>query len=128
MLSSHLRIGLPKDLFPSVLPIGTLYIFLIHPFFFFFFLYPFCPLERWGVCPIPRLPLLLRITIYSRQAGFWLGGPKVRGYWKDLDVGGKITLRWTLGRQESMGRTGFSWLRIGCSGGFVSTVMNLRVL
>jgi hypothetical protein len=29
------------------------------------------PLERWGVCldrsSIPRLPLLLRITIYSRQ-------------------------------------------------------------
>jgi hypothetical protein len=27
------------------------------------------PLERWGVCLdfIPRLPLLLRITIYSRQ-------------------------------------------------------------
>jgi hypothetical protein len=27
------------------------------------------PLERWGICldPIPRLPLLLRIIIYSRQ-------------------------------------------------------------
>jgi hypothetical protein len=26
------------------------------------------PLERWrGGCPIPRLPLLLRITIYCRQ-------------------------------------------------------------
>jgi hypothetical protein len=32
---------------------------LIVYIFFFFFLYPFCP--------IPRLPLLLRITIYSRQ-------------------------------------------------------------
>jgi hypothetical protein len=30
--------------------------------------------------------------------GFWLGGPKVRDNWKDLGVGGKITLRWTLGR------------------------------
>jgi hypothetical protein len=29
-----------------------------------FFLYT---LERWGVCPIPRLVLLLRITAYSRQ-------------------------------------------------------------
>jgi hypothetical protein len=28
---------------------------------------PLLPLERWGVCPISRLPLLLRITIYSRQ-------------------------------------------------------------
>jgi hypothetical protein len=37
--------------------------------FFFFFLYPFCPLERWGGLPrlFPRLPLFLRITIYSRQ-------------------------------------------------------------
>jgi hypothetical protein len=25
------------------------------------------PLERWGVCLIPRLPLHLRITVYSRQ-------------------------------------------------------------
>jgi hypothetical protein len=30
--------------------------------------------------------------------GFWLGGPKVRDHWKDLGVGGRITLRWTLGR------------------------------
>jgi hypothetical protein len=30
--------------------------------------------------------------------GFWWGGPKVRDKWKDLDVGGIITLKWTLGR------------------------------
>jgi hypothetical protein len=30
--------------------------------------------------------------------GFWLGGPKVRDHWEDLSVGGRITLRWTLGR------------------------------
>jgi hypothetical protein len=29
--------------------------------------------------------------------GFWLGGPKVRDHWEDLGVGGRITLRWTLG-------------------------------
>jgi hypothetical protein len=50
--------------------------------------------------------------------GFWLGGPKVRDHWKDLGVGGRITLRWTLGRERSMGRIGFGWLRIGSSGGF----------
>jgi hypothetical protein len=38
---------------------------------------------------------------------------------EDLGVGRKITLRWTLGRQESMGQTGFGWLRIGSSGGFL---------
>jgi hypothetical protein len=26
-------------------------------------------------------------------AGFWLGGSKVRDHWKDLGVGGRITLR-----------------------------------
>jgi hypothetical protein len=30
--------------------------------------------------------------------GFWLGGLKGRDYWKDLGIGRKITLRWTLGR------------------------------
>jgi hypothetical protein len=30
--------------------------------------------------------------------GFWLGGPKVRDHWEDLGVGGRMTLRWTLGR------------------------------
>jgi hypothetical protein len=29
--------------------------------------------------------------------GFSLGGPKVRDHWEDLGVGGRITLRWTLG-------------------------------
>jgi hypothetical protein len=38
---------------------------------------------------------------------FWLGGPKVRDNWEDLGVVGKITLRCTLERQGSMGRTGF---------------------
>jgi hypothetical protein len=29
--------------------------------------------------------------------GFSLGSPKVRDHWEDLGVGGRITLRWTLG-------------------------------
>jgi hypothetical protein len=29
---------------------------------------------------------------------FWLGGPNARDHWKDPDVGGRITLGWTLGR------------------------------
>jgi hypothetical protein len=53
--------------------------------------------------------------------GFRLGGPKVRDHWEDLGVGGRITLRWTLGRYGSMGRTGFSWLGIGSSGGLGCT-------
>jgi hypothetical protein len=50
---------------------------------------------------------------------FWLGGPKARDHREDLGVGERITLRWTLGRQGPMGRTGFSWLKIGSSGGLV---------
>jgi hypothetical protein len=30
--------------------------------------------------------------------GFWLGGPKLRDYWEDLGVGGRITLSWTIWR------------------------------
>jgi hypothetical protein len=44
-----------------------------------------------------------------------LGGPKVRDHWLDLSVSGRITLRCTLGRYESM-RSGFGWLRIESSG------------
>jgi hypothetical protein len=29
---------------------------------------------------------------------FWLGGHKARDHWEDLGVGGRITLRWTLGK------------------------------
>jgi hypothetical protein len=42
--------------------------------------------------------------------GFWLGSPTRKDHWEDLGVGGRITLRRTLGRYESMGRTRFSWL------------------
>jgi hypothetical protein len=29
---------------------------------------------------------------------FWFGSPKVRDHWEDLELGGRITLSWTLGR------------------------------
>jgi hypothetical protein len=51
--------------------------------------------------------------------GFLLGGPKVRNHWEDLGIGRRITLSWTRGRLGSMGQTGFSWLRIGTSGGLL---------
>jgi hypothetical protein len=35
--------------------------------------------------------------------GFWLGGPKGRDHWEDLCVGGRITLRWTLGDRDRLG-------------------------
>jgi len=51
--------------------------------------------------------------------GFWLEGPKRRNHWEDLGVGGRITLRLTLGRQGSMERNGFGWLRIGSGCGLL---------
>jgi hypothetical protein len=51
--------------------------------------------------------------------GFWLGGQKIRDHWEDLGVGGRITLRLTLGSQGSMGRTGFGWFGIVSNGGLV---------
>jgi hypothetical protein len=36
-----------------------------------------------------------RVEVFT---GFWLGGPKGRDHWEDLDVDGRITLRQTLGR------------------------------
>jgi hypothetical protein len=47
---------------------------------------------------------------------FWLGDPKGRDNWEDVGVGRRITLRWILGRQGSMGRNGFGWLRIRSGG------------
>jgi hypothetical protein len=45
-----------------------------------------------------------------------VGRPKARDHWEDLGIGGRITLKWTLGGEGSMGQTGFGWLRIGSSG------------
>jgi hypothetical protein len=42
--------------------------------------------------------------------GFWLGGPKVRDHWKDLDIGGRIEI------------DGANWIQlaqIGSSGGLL---------
>jgi hypothetical protein len=52
-------------------------------------------------------------------AEFRLGSSKVRDHWEDVGIHRRITLRCTLGRQGSMGLTGFGWLRIGSSGGLL---------
>jgi hypothetical protein len=59
--------------------------------------------------------------------GFWLGGPKVRDHWKDLSVGGRITLRWT----REIGVDGTNWIQLAQDRvqwrACVNMVMNLRV-
>jgi len=51
--------------------------------------------------------------------GFWLGAVKGGDHWEDLGIGGRITLRWTLGRLGLMEQTGLIWLRIESNGKFL---------
>jgi hypothetical protein len=62
-------------------------------------------------------PNIVRV-IKSRRMR-WAGHVARMGGRGEVDVGGRMTLRWTLGRQESVGRTGFGWLRIVSSGGLL---------
>jgi len=48
--------------------------------------------------------------------GFWLGGPKIRDQWEDLD-----NIKMGLMEIGIDGATGFSWLRIGSSAGLFLT-------
>jgi hypothetical protein len=36
--------------------------------------------------------------------GFWFGDLKGGDHWEDIGIGGRITLRWSLGRKGSMGK------------------------
>jgi hypothetical protein len=59
--------------------------------------------------------------------GFWLAGPKARGHWEDLAVGGRITLM----DLREMGINGTNWIQLAEDRvqwrAFVHTVMNPQV-
>ena len=40
-----------------------------------------------------------------------------RDHWGDLDIDGRIILRWIFRKWEGVVGTGWSWLRIGTDGG-----------
>ena len=44
-----------------------------------------------------------------------VGNLRERGHWGDLDVGGRVILRWIFGKWERV-EIGWSWLRIGTDG------------
>ena len=48
--------------------------------------------------------------------GFWWGNLREIDHWGDLDVDGRIILRWIFGNWKGV-ETGWSWLRIGTDGG-----------
>ena len=46
-----------------------------------------------------------------------VGKPEGKNHWGELDVDGRIILRWILRKWEGVVGTGWSWLRIGTGGG-----------
>ena len=54
---------------------------------------------------------------YCEFTGFWWGNLRERDHWRDPDVDGRIILRWIFRKWEGAVGTGWSWLRIGTSGG-----------
>jgi hypothetical protein len=65
-----------------------------------------------------------RVEVFT---GFWLGGPKIRDYWEDVGIGGRITKM----DLREMGIDGANWLRLAQDRvrwrAFVKMVTNFRV-
>jgi hypothetical protein len=53
------------------------------------------------------------------HVGFWWESQKERDHYEDLELGGRIKLRWILERSDGVIWTGLIWLRIGTSGGLL---------
>jgi hypothetical protein len=60
-----------------------------------------------------------RMGIKGMHIGFWRESRKERDHQEELDVCGRIILRWILEKQYGMVWTGFIWLRISTSGGLL---------
>ena len=50
-----------------------------------------------------------------------VGKPEGKNYWGDLDVDGRIILKWIFGKWEGV-ETGWSWLRIGTDIGHLCSI------
>ena len=47
----------------------------------------------------------------------WVGKPEGKGHWGDLDIDGRIILRWIFRKWDVGVWTGLRWLRVGTGGG-----------
>ena len=57
-----------------------------------------------------------------------VGKPKGRDHLENLDLDGRLILKWILKKQSGRGCTGFIWLRVGTGRGAVlNTVMDFRI-
>jgi hypothetical protein len=77
-----------------------------------------------------RMRWPVHVALMGRRGmhtGFWLEIQKERHHYEDLDVCGKIILRWILERYDGVVWTGCIWLRIVIVGALVNPVMNFRV-
>jgi TnpA family transposase len=50
---------------------------------------------------------------------FWWESQKEQYRYEDIDVGGRIILKWILEKYDEMIRNGFTWIGIGTSGGLL---------
>jgi hypothetical protein len=60
-----------------------------------------------------------RMDKRGMHVGFWWENQKERDHWEDLDLHGKIKLKWILEKQNGKVWTGLIWLRIETSGGLL---------
>ena len=51
------------------------------------------------------------------RAGFLCGYPRERDHLQDLDIGGRIILKWIYKKWAGKAWNGFVWLTIGTGGG-----------
>jgi len=63
-----------------------------------------------------HLACIINKKIHTRTYIYIYTHLRERGHWGDLDVDGRIILRWIFGKWEGV-ETGWTWFRIGTDGG-----------